>query len=257
MALSTRELVRRAALTVLENPYTRPYVRVLRPNAIPLAAGEVQLAKTLEHFGITKVLDVGANSGQYAQLLRNRAGYLGNIISIEPGATQAEQVRRLAQLDPRWSVLEVAIGEKTGQQMFNVMNESQFNSLLEPDADQFLELRGHKLKERVQVSVLTLSDLLDQVTSQDVSEKLMLKLDTQGTELSILRAGSSVLKRFCVIQSEVSFRSIYQNGASFHEVSSFLEEAGFRIGAIFANNSGHFPRLYDADAIFVRADLVE
>ena len=36
--------------------------------------------KLLKHFGITKILDVGANKGQYAQELRN-IRFEGDIIS--------------------------------------------------------------------------------------------------------------------------------------------------------------------------------
>jgi FkbM family methyltransferase len=256
-ALKTSQAVRRVAMNVLDNQFTRPYVRVLRPSTIPLAAGEIQLARTIQHFNILQVLDIGANRGQYARLLRDRVGYSGEIISVEPGAPQAAELRERAQYDARWTIHELAIGGTTGTQTLNVMNESQFNSLLEPNPDDFLEARGHTLKDRVQVSVVTLEEIFATIRSTELSGARMLKLDTQGTELTILRSGAPILGQFSVIQAEVSFKSIYDKGATFHEVSSYLDEMGFQMGAISAHNIDHFPRLYDADAIFVRADLVE
>ena len=63
--LLVRGALMRADLEVSRGPYTS------------------RVARTLHAQGIDTVLDVGANVGQYASLLR-RAGFAGRILSCEP-----------------------------------------------------------------------------------------------------------------------------------------------------------------------------
>ena len=45
------------------------------------------LRKFFEFFKVDLVLDVGANTGQYAEMLRTKVGFQGKIISYEPFST--------------------------------------------------------------------------------------------------------------------------------------------------------------------------
>src|SRR5262245_4945741 len=61
------------------------------------------------------VLDIGANTGQWASELR-RAGYRGDIISFEPLSSAHEQLEKNAHNDPRWTVApRVALGSNNGE----------------------------------------------------------------------------------------------------------------------------------------------
>jgi FkbM family methyltransferase len=57
-----------------------------------------------------------------------------------------------------------------------------------------------------------------------------LKLDTQGTELEILKGARDYLSegRIAVIKTEVSLQPVYRDQCTFSEIDRFLKEQGFR-----------------------------
>src|SRR6266542_708311 len=61
----------------------------------------------LRHHGVNTVLDVGANTGQYALALR-RAGYEQAIFSFEPLSDAFGQLERKSRSDPNWRVFHCA-----------------------------------------------------------------------------------------------------------------------------------------------------
>ena len=72
------------------------------------------LQRVFKSYSINCVLDVGANTGQYATLLR-AIGYKGWIISFEPVRATYEVLARTASKDARWRVFPYALGATRGQ----------------------------------------------------------------------------------------------------------------------------------------------
>jgi len=64
--------------------------------------------KQLESRQVNVVLDVGANSGQYATDLR-RAAYKGRIVSFEPLSGPFSLLERSAARDPLWNCRQCAL----------------------------------------------------------------------------------------------------------------------------------------------------
>ena len=92
--------------------------------------GNPALARILEHHGITVVLDVGANVGQYATRLRQAAGP-GRIVSFEPLPTARVALEQAAAADPLWEVAPpMALGASAGTVTLNVSPESDMSSTL-------------------------------------------------------------------------------------------------------------------------------
>jgi hypothetical protein len=62
-----------------------------------------------------------------------------------------------------------------------------------------------------------------------------IKLDTQGSELSILQGGTDLLKGCLGCEVEVEFTALYQGQPLFHEIDRYLREQGFvlwRLGSL-------------------------
>jgi hypothetical protein len=58
-----------------------------------------------------------------------------------------------------------------------------------------------------------------------------LVMDTQGSELMVLRGAAPLLRHFNVIQSEAADFEIYAGCCRLHELDAFLREHGFRRAA--------------------------
>src|SRR5215469_8348152 len=96
----------------------------------PVRSEEFRMARMLEAQGVNLVFDVGANTGQFAQSLRE-LGYRGRIVSFEPQSEAREQLQHVAGGDPQWEIApQLAIGAEDGEIEFHVAGNSISSSAL-------------------------------------------------------------------------------------------------------------------------------
>jgi hypothetical protein len=82
----------------------------------------------------------------------------------------------------------------------------------------------------------------------------LLKIDTQGAELSVLEGGPRVLELTTHVLVEISFVELYEGQASAAEVVGYLHERGFGLGSIYDVKTSRLSgEPLQADALFVRA----
>jgi FkbM family methyltransferase len=232
----------------------------LRPvdrRRLHLLPEQTHLRRLLAHLDVDCVFDVGANTGQYADMLRRKAHYEGRIISFEPLPEAAAAVLRRAKRDPLWTIEEIALADTAGTRVFNVMASSEFSSLSEPKADDVGRLAHlNRPVRRIMVEAETLATALPRLQAQYGFKRPFLKMDTQGFDPAVLRGAGDVLSRFVGFQSELSVRRIYEQAADFRDALTFYQSLGFDISAFVPNNGGHFPALIEIDCIMVRRDLM-
>lgn len=83
-----------------------------------------------EHYGITTLVDVGANIGQYATEAR-KAGYDGTITSFEPVADVFATLQSAASADPLWETHQIALGARRDTLTMHLSEGSIFSSPLQ------------------------------------------------------------------------------------------------------------------------------
>jgi FkbM family methyltransferase len=244
-----------AASRVIDRMAERFGYRFVRESKMSLASGEVYLRQIIDYIGVDFVFDIGANSGQYARLLRSQLGYEGHIFSAEPIPRLAESLRRQASADGNWTVLAAALDATEGTARFNVMQGNQFSSLLAPNPDFAADFSGKsRVEETIEVKLEVFAKIFAEQERRHHFSNPLLKLDTQGTELRILAGAEPVLHRIPAIQTEVSFEAIYDGAPDFATTMEFFESHGYVLSVLFPNNRGHFPRLLEMDAIFIRRE---
>src|SRR5215470_16632090 len=89
-----------------------------------------QLAAMLQRHGITLVVDIGANIGQYGAALRT-SGYTGRMVSVEPLSIAHAELVRAAARDGNWIVASrAAVAAAPGRLTINVSASSDMSSAL-------------------------------------------------------------------------------------------------------------------------------
>lgn len=216
------------------------------------------LRRLLAHCQVDCVFDVGANNGQYAKMLRTKAGYRGRIVSFEPNPVAAVLARKAAEGDSLWTVEECALSSADGTQAFNVMRESEFSSLSQPRRAEDVVLFADKnvVERSVIVRTETVTSAYLRLEAQYGFARPFLKLDTQGFDVQIVANAGPSLEHFVGLQSELAIRKLYDQSVDFREAISVYESAGFELSAFVPNNAGHFPHLMEIDCVMIRRALL-
>lgn len=215
------------------------------------------LSRLLRHLQVDCVIDIGANEGQYARMLRQKTGYTGYIFSFEPIPAAAAIAREHAKGDDKWIIIETAIAEQDGAGQFNVMRVSQFSSLSAPRHDETkLFTEANSVQEKIEVRTERLETALRRLQANYQFKRPFLKMDTQGFDVRIVRNSQTVIRDFVGLQSELAVTKLYDDSVEFREALTEYQHSGFGLSAFVPNNAGHFPRLLELDCIMVRDDLL-
>jgi FkbM family methyltransferase len=226
---------------------------VVPPHELHQVYEQEQLRRFFLHFEVDCVFDVGANAGQYADMLRQKIGFQGPIVSFEPIPELAAELQARATTDPHWHVEVLALDREAGPSSFHVMEGSQFSSLWHPAEDQPDFLRQQNSVARtIEVMRATLTEAVAKWQGRLGFRRGFLKMDTQGNDLAVVEGGRGVLDHFVGLQSELSFRRLYDGGADYAATIAAFRALGFELSAMLPNNAGHFPLLLEMDCIMFR-----
>lgn len=210
------------------------------------------LARLFSLLQIDCVLDVGANRGQYRDLLRDGVGYKGLIVSFEPIPDHVSLLRRRAEADPRWVVEGYALGSSIGLVTLNVMKNTEYSSFRQPvPSEVAVVTKLNQVERQVEVAVKTLDSIFPELESRRRFKNVYLKLDTQGYDLEVIQGAKGILSRVLALQTEAAVKPIYEDVPDFVETIQTLDREGFELSGIFPNNEGHFPRLLEFDGILI------
>jgi FkbM family methyltransferase len=213
---------------------------------------EAQLAAVLERFEITCVLDVGANVGQYALMLRD-AGFGGRIVSFEPLTQAHATLARRAAADAGWQVApRMALGDRDGETLLEVSAESDMSSIL-PQSDLLRRVSpSSAVLRREAAPMARLESAARPYLAPE--DRIFLKIDAQGFEPKVLAGAGDLLTRLCGVQLEMSLVPCYEGEVGFREMIDRLAAAGFEpylfIPGYFERKLG---RQLQLDGVFMRA----
>lgn len=180
--------------------------------------------KLLRSYGIDLVLDIGANSGQYAKRLRS-LGYRGNIVSFEPMKEAFSQLAEAAAKDPKWNCMKFGLSDEEGTSSIHVSANSVSSSLLP-----MLERHSENAPTSRFIADETIDirrlDALPEAVGW-AGRKLWMKIDVQGLENRVIAGASGLLEHVDAVQMELSLTPLYEGQLTLIPMLELMRDAGF------------------------------
>lgn len=186
--------------------------------------------KLLESNDIDTVLDVGANSGQYALELRKDLGYKNRIVSFEPLTSAYSLLKTNSARDNCWDIFNFALGNKEEKKNLNISGNSVSSSFLEmlPVHEKSAPESGYIDKETIEIK--TLDSIFSSICIPE--NNIYLKIDTQGFESKVLQGAEKSLYKIDIVQMEMSLVPLYDGEILFNEMCMLMAKRGYSLFSI-------------------------
>lgn len=208
------------------------------------------LHRLLRHHDFDGVIDVGANSGLFSrQCLKALSGV--PVFSFEPTAALADALNRAAASEPRWTIVRKGLSDQPGEAVLHTSDTSVFNSINDANPDFSGAFKGLAFTGSESIELTTL-DVFAEAEPLASCRNLLVKVDTQGHDLKVLRGARDTLKRARAVIVELPFQNIYQSGDTHRDILAFMDDAGFDIYNLSPISSDATGRLIEADGFFLR-----
>ena len=228
--------------------------RMVEPWSMELAYSYLVRRPASEHdwmknLHIRTVLDIGANTGQFASRIRTILPDT-SIYSFEPLADAHALLLTEMKDDPSFKAFNFALGDENTRTKINRSRSSPSSSLR-----RMLELHTAAWPYTAEVGTeeieLKRLDCLDLT----IEKSLLVKMDVQGFEDKVIAGGRMTIGAAACVITEVSFERLYEGQPLFEDIYLMLREMGFE----YRGNWDQLPdprdgKVLQADAIFIKPD---
>lgn len=203
---------------------------------------------------------------------------LTNLHAFEPNLQEFSRLESLYRINTFKSLMlnNYGLSDFQGTSTFRITNYPSMSSLLEPDTENYNKHFGAYKKYRKWESNLNIQQqisiqvkTLDQYFENSSVIIDYLKIDTQGSELQILKGAKNLIdqQRVLIIKVEVSTIPVYKNQALFSDIDLYLRQHHFTLVDFITYRDDYVPIISSrqqhahyapcGDAIYVLNDKFE
>jgi len=204
----------------------------------------------LKNLNIRTVLDIGANTGQFAAYIRTILPE-AMIYAFEPLKDCYQQLVETVNV-PNFKAFNFALGSEFGEIEIHRSKYSPSSSIL---------MMGRLHKEAFPftsggvVERIAVKRLDDIAGNLKFVENVLIKIDVQGFEDKVLAGGRNIIQKAKVLIVETSFKSLFEGQPLFDEIYDIVRGMGFE-------HHGNWTQLLNpldgsvlqADGIFIKAN---
>lgn len=214
---------------------------------------ESHLEILFQHYRIDLVIDVGANTGQFGQSLRD-FGYRYDIVSFEPNPEAYHDLLVKSDKEDRWAAYNLALGAEDGERDLIFSKNSLLSSFHPPSSfskDSFGEQTD--IVRTSPVPVATLDSFLTKQNIRLEGKRVLLKLDTQGHDIEVCKGAVQSLPAITLLQSELSFKALYDGIPTYLEALHVYAGYGFEPTGLYpVGRDPDTMAIIEADCLFAR-----
>ncbi len=223
--------------------------RAKRENFLPTLYKELS-RPWIQALNIKSIVDIGANVGDWTKT-SSIVFPEAKIYAFEPIAELCAQLNeRMKDCAQRVQTFNVALAEKEGVADFYLNDFVSSSSLLKMHENHKHHFSFTAHDKKIQVPVKTLDSFFSE---GEPEESILVKVDVQGAESSVLRGGRILFSKAKIAIMEVSFEELYEKGVLFDELNAEMKRLNFSYhGQLAQLHSPVNGRPVQADCIFVK-----
>jgi FkbM family methyltransferase len=200
-------------------------------------------------YNIETVLDIGANTGQFAQMI-NRILPAATIFSFEPIKQCYINLVENMKGVPRFLAFDYGLGDTDDTLEMHVNDFTPSSSLL-PMAN--LHIQAYPFTAKAHAERVKIRQLDTVARELGFDGNLLIKIDVQGYDDKVIRGGQSTISRAKVLIVETSFQSLYVGQPLFEDIYNMLSSMDFKyMGNLSQMKSPIDGSILQADSIFIK-----
>jgi FkbM family methyltransferase len=204
----------------------------------------------MKRFNVGVILDVGANTGQFAGSVR-KAGYKGEIISFEPLSSAFKLLKNQSDNDEKWNAENIGLGDFDGESIINVSQNLVSSSILNIKKEHTDAEPESKFVAQEKITIRKLDSVF--TAFEQKNENIFLKIDTQGFEKDVILGATNSLSKITGLQVEMSLVECYDGEMMYNDLKNLIESFGFELYYLEPGFSDSVSgKLMQVDGIFFR-----